>query len=196
MVSKLESAAASGVGTYFCSANTSLDMEVPGSGLADSPSSVGCVDTDPVDRRDQDLRWDSSLLSFSTPGKDCSRAVWQRKQGFSGGLALVLLLAAEPMFSIPFLSDAADGSCPETDPVLHVEAHRLSVCLCVTKSTQPSQQALLPPLCGEPTWRGTKLVCASNGTWFPCVSGLPSASVLPRLQAPMCPQLIGDALSA
>lgn len=53
------------------------------------------------------------------------------------------------------LTGAPDGPCPEAHPLCHLVPSCLSVCFCCPEPTQPSQQAFLPPLCGEPAWRGT-----------------------------------------
>lgn len=50
---------------------------------------------------------------------------------------------------------APDGSRPEAHTLLYLVPSRLPVCLHGPKSPEPGQQALLPPLCGQPAWRGT-----------------------------------------
>lgn len=50
---------------------------------------------------------------------------------------------------------APDGSRPEAHTLLHLVPSRLPVRLHGPKSPEPGQQALLPPLCGQPAWRGT-----------------------------------------
>lgn len=51
---------------------------------------------------------------------------------------------------------APDGSRPEAHTLLHLVPSRLPVRLHGPESPEPGQQALLPPLCGQPAWRGTR----------------------------------------
>lgn len=50
---------------------------------------------------------------------------------------------------------AAHGSRSEAHPLLYLVPRPLPVCLHGPKPPEPGQQALLPPLCGQPAWRGT-----------------------------------------
>lgn len=63
---------------------------------------------------------------------------------------------SEALLSPQCLTGAPHGPCSEAYPLCHLVPTRLPVCFCGPEPTQPSQQALLPSLCGEPAWRGTR----------------------------------------